>query len=196
MATSLDRALLTRAFERLGELAQSEGLTIEIAVFGGAYIVLCSDIRISTRDVDAVFRTHDDAAYRLADIVGRELMLPGDWLNQSVKRYVAPAGAPAPDLLPFGEFPRTGAPGLRVLVPRPEYVLAMKLLANRDSVDDIARDAADIAGLMRLCSLQERPALLRLVEMFYPMSAGIRSRIEAKLDDVYARMRRPESGGG
>lgn len=185
MPGSLDHDGLLRAFERLGELAQAEAITIEIAVFGGAYIVLSTRIRESTRDVDAIFRAEDEAAYRLSERVAREQQLPPDWLNQSVKRYVGPPGAPQPDLLPFGEFPRTGAPGLRVLVPRPEYVLAMKLLANRDSLEDIARDAKDIVGLMSACEFTTKQQLLDLMARFYPTSRSLVPRISARLDDIF-----------
>ena len=55
-----------------------------------------------------------------------------------------PVGSPQPTLLPFGDYP-TGsktAVGLRVLLPTPRYMLAMKLLANRlaDDLDKIRSD--------------------------------------------------------
>ncbi len=183
--SSLDRTGLMRAFERLGELAQAESIVIEIAVFGGAYIVLTTDIRVSTRDVDAIFRSSPDSAHRLAGTVAREQGLPAEWLNQSVRRYVGPPGGVAPDLLPLGEFPAAGAPGLRVLAPAPEYILAMKLLANRNDPEDLARDAADIIGLMKRCGLARKAQLLDLIIRFYPsIAASVLPRISARLDDI------------
>lgn len=105
MQGSLDRDGRIRAFGRLGEMAQAEAITIEIAVFGGAYIVLSTRIRESTRDVDAIFRAEDEAAYRLSEQVAREQQLPPDWLNQSVKRYVAPQARLSRTCFPSVNFP-------------------------------------------------------------------------------------------
>ena len=112
----------------LGYLAASEGSVIDIAVYGGSCLLLASNIRDVTRDVDAVFLTERDRGYEIADIVGRKLGLPDDWLNQAVKYVAPPKGNPQPNLFPFGEYPKQGEVGLRVYTPAPEYILAMKLL--------------------------------------------------------------------
>jgi hypothetical protein len=50
-----DRATIELAFERLGELARKAGKIVEISVYGGSALVLTTDFRIGTQDVDAVF---------------------------------------------------------------------------------------------------------------------------------------------
>ena len=170
----LSRDLLEQAFDMLGYLAASEGSVIDIAVYGGSCLLLASNIRDVTRDVDAVFLTERSRGYELADVVGRKLGLPDDWLNQAVKYVAPPKGNPQPNLFPFGEYPKQGEVGLRVYIPAPEYILAMKLLANRrDDPDGLARDRRDLQLLMRVTGLTTGEQLADLIKICYPAVPGI-----------------------
>lgn len=168
----------------MGAAAAAEGKVIDIAVFGESCLVLVSDIRAGTRDVDAVILAEADLAYRLADSAGAQLGLPAGWLNQAVKLYVGTAGNPKPSLFPVGEYPKDGPVGLRAFVPTPEYILAMKLIANRGAVEDAARDRNDMLALMKICGLREKAALLNLVRVCYPSVPAIAARLEARIDDL------------
>ena len=55
MQTEFTRELIERAFDGMGALAAARGITIEIAVYGGSCLILASDIRNASGDVDAVF---------------------------------------------------------------------------------------------------------------------------------------------
>jgi hypothetical protein len=199
MMTELTKDIIERAFDAMGELAAERGLVIEIAVYGGSCLILASDIRGTSGDVDAVFLNDGKTIRRLADEVGRRLGLPLDWINEAVTRTAPPIGNPEPNLLPFGEYPRTRhAPvGLRVFLPTPAYILAMKILANRlvDDVEKIQLDLDDAVALMRVTNISNREALVALMTECYPNlmgSAGpsLNARINAKLDDLmdaYAR---------
>lgn len=181
----LSRGLLERAFDMLGALAAAEGKLIDIAVYGGSCLLLASNIRDVTRDVDAVFLSERNRGYALADIVGQRLGLPHDWLNQAVKSVAPPKGNPQPALFPIGEYPRQGPVGLRVYVPTPEYMLAMKLLANRqDDPEGMARDRRDLHLLMRVTGLTTPRQLADLVKTCYPSVPGITARMDAKIDDI------------
>ncbi len=181
----LSRALLEQAFGMLGDLAAKEGKVIDIAVYGGSCLLLASNIRDVTRDVDVVFLSERSRGYELADIVGRRLRLPDDWLNQAVKTVAPPKGNPQPTLFPFGEYPGDGQIGLRVYLPTPEYMLAMKLLANRrDDPEGLARDHRDLHLLMRVTGLTTKAQLAELVKVCYPSVPGISARIDAKIDDI------------
>ena len=181
----LSRDLLEQAFAMFGDLAASEGIVIDIAVYGGSCLLLASNIRDVTRDVDAVFLTERGRGYEIADIVGRKLGLPDDWLNQAVKYVAPPKGNPQPNLFPFGEYPKQGDVGLRVYTPAPEYILAMKLLANRrDDPDGLARDRRDLHLLMRVTGLTTCEQLANLINVCYPAVPGISVRIGAKIEDI------------
>jgi hypothetical protein len=59
---------------------------------------------------------------------------------------------------------------LRVMVPTPEYLLAMKCLAMRIEREDGTHDLADIFALMDHIGLKTRDQLLSVVERSYPAS--------------------------
>jgi hypothetical protein len=190
---ALTRELVESAFDAIGSEAARRGLVVEMAVYGGSCIMLASDLRNATGDVDAVFLTDAAILYEIADLVAVRLGLPPDWLNQAVKRMAPPPGGAMPRLIRFGDYPRAGeaAVGLRVFLPTPAYVLAMKLLANRGEAEaeKTQSDMADIVGLMRitgLCSLDDLFALLREC---YPHLPGIHppalnARLQAKIRSV------------
>jgi hypothetical protein len=54
----------------------------------------------------------------------------------------------------FRSYPDEKEPGLRVMVPTPEYLLAMKCLAMRVDTADGTSDWTDIHNLMRITGAQ------------------------------------------
>ena len=199
MAPMLTRELIERAFDRMGTLAADRGLMIEIAIYGGSCLVLASDVRSTSADVDAVFLTNRSAAYEIADAVARQMGWATDWINEAVRQTAPPIGNPQPNLFPFGDYPRgtEGAVGLRVHVPVPAYLLAMKILANRLEGDllKIQSDEADSLALMKITGINSREAIIDLLKQCYPNIPGIieprlNPRISAKIDslmDAYVR---------
>lgn len=172
MGTELTRDIIERAFDAMGQMAAERGLVIEIAVYGGSCLILASDIRGASGDVDAGLLNDGKTIRQLADHVARRLGLPLDWINEVVTRTAPPIGNPEPNLLPFGEYPRTrDVPvGLRVFLPTPTYLLAMKILANRsvDDVEKIELDLNDAVALMRVTNISTRDALVALMTECYP----------------------------
>jgi hypothetical protein len=204
MAVELTRDIIERAFDAMGRMAAERGLVVEIAAYGGSCLVLASDIRNASGDVDAVFMTEATAVRRLADNVARRMGLALDWINEAVRRMAPPIGNPEPNLLPFGEYPRApdAAVGLRVFLPTPAYLLAMKILVNRtaEDADKIQSDLDDAVALMRVTRISTREALVDLFKECYPNIPGIvaptlNPRINAKLDailDTYGQFDAPD----
>jgi hypothetical protein len=193
MSVELTRDLIEQAFDAMGKIAADRGVTVEIAVYGGSCLILASDIRNASGDVDAVFMSDGPLTRAIADEVGKRLDLPEDWINEGVRRMAPPPGNPEPLLLPFGEFPKGGATavGLRVHLPTPRYMLAMKILANRAAEDTlkIRGDMDDAVALMRVAGISTRDELVALLKECYPRVPGIieptiSPRIAAKLDSV------------
>jgi hypothetical protein len=199
MSTELTRELIEQAFDRMGAMAASRGLVIEIAVYGGSCLVLASDIRNASADVDAVFLTNRSVVYEIADAVARQMELAPSWINEAVRQTAPPIGNPQPNLLPFGEYPRGAkdAVGLRVHVPAPAYLLAMKVLANRldDDVLKVQSDQEDALALMKITGINSRESIIDLLKQCYPNVPGIleprlNPRISTKiasLMDAYVR---------
>jgi hypothetical protein len=118
---------------------------------------LAHDARPSTSDVDAVFTPAAkvrEAAARAAARAG----LPADWLNDAVKGYLSAAG----DFAPFLELDH-----LRVLIARPEYLLAMKCLAMRIGAG--SHDEEDVRFLLRLLDIRSYDQAIRLISRYYPL---------------------------
>jgi hypothetical protein len=149
-------------------LAAARGITIEIAVYGGSCLILASDIRNASGDVDAVFLAGGAAVREIADAVAARLNLPTDWINEGVKRMAPPPGDPQPNLMLSGEYPRVpnSIVGLRVHLPPPAYILAMKTLANRgpEDTEKIETDLNDAVALMKVTKLTTEQHLVDLLK--------------------------------
>jgi hypothetical protein len=88
--------------------------------------------------------------------------LPADWLNDGVKGFASSRADFTAGNLP--QFPH-----LRVTMPVPEYLLAMKCMAARISTaDGEASDVRDIVFLIRHLGLQSANDVLNLVALYYP----------------------------
>lgn len=127
MAT-ITRHEISEALERLGQLAEQRGTKIELALVGGALMVLIYETRESTRDVDAIILAPRDAKIvrEMVRIIADEREWPHDWLNDGAKGFLVG--------LSSGPVVFSG-PGIEVRRPAIEQLLAMKLSAWRDDVD-------------------------------------------------------------
>jgi len=64
--------------------------------------------------------------------------------------------------------------GLQIFTPTPEYLLAMKVLANRAPDDDKnLTDATDAVALMKLTGINTYEKIVELMEQCYPNIPGI-----------------------
>lgn len=157
----LNRARLTQALRRLGELAREQKVTLELSLYGGAVFTLVYGSRDATKDVDAVVR-QGELAKTLAAKVAGELNLPDDWLNDDVKQFLAEKEAKRQlTEIDLGE-------GLRVSVPTAGYLLAMKLRACRPPLPGYAGDYGDIRFLVRKMEISSVKAAETIHDKFFP----------------------------
>lgn len=146
--------LLRLLDEELGS-AEAEG---EIYLVGGAVMCLLFQARDSTRDVDAVFlptRVVREAAARVAAQAG----VPDTWLNDAVKGFLSSRG----EFDTYLELPH-----LRVFVPRPEYLLAMKCAAMR--LGEEFHDLDDVRYLLRYLNVTSSDEALAIVTRYFDES--------------------------
>ena len=81
-------------------------------------------------------------------------------------------------------------PGLRIFVPRPEYLFAMECRAMRVGSTDHGGDIDDIRALANEIAIGDAASALALVETFYPhaqLEPRIRFGIEAMFPDAGVR---------
>ena len=118
---------IRRGFTALAEELASRGERAEMAVAGGAALVLLFNARQTTKDVDAYFIAPEASRVRKAAAqVARDLELPEDWLNDSAKGYFV--GVSNGESL-------YESPSLVIRAVSTPQLLAMKLAAWRDAID-------------------------------------------------------------
>lgn len=148
-----------RALTRLGELAQDQGLTLEVSLYGGALMMLAYDARAVTKDVDAI--VHPSAVGRkLVAQVGQEMGLPENWLNDQVKMFLAPSQQ-------LRSIPWEG-PGIQLTAPTTGYLLAMKALACRNPLPGYEGDIGDLRFLIRKMEISSVDEIQAYIDRYYP----------------------------
>lgn len=182
------------ALQELGELAQKEGKVIDLAVYGGACLMMVSNFRVGTRDVDAVAVADQNVVDRLARDVAASRGWEPNWLNDGVRTYLSPVVEPPAQHRFFRAYPNEQAPGLRIFVPTPEYLLAMKLMALRIAPEEGGKDLNDILSLLSIVGLQRKEDIVSFAAGFYP-EARISAKLSLAIDELWRlyeeRRRRP-----
>lgn len=175
MSSAFGRDALLDAFDRIGRAAVQAGTRLQIAVYGGSALMLASNFRLATEDVD-VSKLQRPLPNWLATVVreiARENHWQENWFNDGVAFHLS-ALADRADHLEFGTFPRDGTQvGLAVSLPSAEYLLALKLKAFR--VMDPLRgetERLDILNLMRVVGISTAEDAIALLGRYFPVSAA------------------------
>ena len=175
-SVGLTRDALLDAFDRIGSAAAQAGSKLQIAIYGGSALMLVSNFRYATEDVDVSELPRplpEWLATTLRDVAS-ENRWPEDWLNDAVSFHLSPLADRSVDHLEFGTFPRDGGPpGLVVMVPSAEYLLALKLKAFR-IIDPLRGEAErlDILNLMQVVGVSSVEDAIALLGRYFPMSAA------------------------
>jgi hypothetical protein len=180
---ALTKEDLAHAFHDLGRLAFAEGKVIDLVVYGGSALMLVSNFRESSWDIDAVARSEQDFVDRAAKIIAAQRGWSRDWLNDGVRTYLSPLADEDASHELFATYPNESSPGLRVYVPTPQYMLAMKLMALR--IEAVGgKDFDDILNLMRVVGITSPEQIVDLAAQFYP-EAKISGKLRLALDDIW-----------
>jgi len=124
--------------------------------------------RPATKDIDAIFEPVKYIRLAIRKITERH-NLPVDWLNFAVKMFV----------VEHEKEMFLDLPNLKIFVPAPEYLLAMKVLAARAESFDVD----DIKFLVKRLELRTVEDVLRLVENYYP-NKNIKSETRFLLEEI------------
>jgi len=161
-STSAGSALTREAM--LGALSDelgSQAVTAELCLFGGTVMVLAFTARLATKDVDAIFEPAQLVRNAAGRVAARQ-NLPPDWLNDGVKGFTSSQPETTPGNLPQFEH-------LRLTMPVPEYLLAMKCMASRiGGTADEQSDVPDIIFLLRKLGIRSAREALDIVARYYP----------------------------
>jgi len=149
----MDKEAILQYLQELNQALGALGVIGEICLYGGAVMCLVYEARPSTKDVDAVFRPTQQMRQAVAQVATQH-NLRDDWLNDAVKGFVV-------------QHPQRiflNAAHLKVYVPEPDYLLAMKTLAAR--VDTM--DRQDIQFLINVLGLTKPEQVFSILEKYYP----------------------------
>jgi hypothetical protein len=176
MNAAFGRDTLLEAFDQIGRAAVQAGTKLQIAVYGGSALMLASNFRFATEDVDVSELERPLPAW-LATVlheIARKNHWQDDWFNDGVAFHLSSLADRAADHLEFGTFPRDGTPpGLVVSVPSAEYLLALKLKAAR--VMDPLRgetERLDILNLTQVVGISTAEEAIALLARYFPVSAA------------------------
>jgi len=143
-------------FGLLNRRLAAEAVVGEVYLVGGAVMCLAYAARPSTADVDAVF-IPKEVIRRLARSVAADAGVSDDWLNDAVKGYLSERG----EFFPWLELDH-----LKVYVPVPQYLLAMKAAALRLGPE--FHDEEDVRYLLRYLNIERVDQALAVVERYFP----------------------------
>jgi hypothetical protein len=158
--SGLDAKTIVEALQALSDQLGKRGAKGELCLFGGSVMVLAFNARLSTKDVDAIFQPAQ-LIRDLTQSIGEERNLPKGWLNDGVKGFISTEPPVTAEGLP--QFAN-----LRLTMPVPEYLLAMKCMAARTG--EGSRDVEDITFLLRKLGLASSRDALDLVSRYYGRS--------------------------
>jgi hypothetical protein len=176
MAATFDREALLDALDEVGRAAIDARARLDIAVYGGSALMLASNFRFGTEDVD-IAELGQPWPEWLTGIVRRIANRSGwseEWLNDGVTFHLSTLANPARDLVSFGTFPRRSEKtGVTVFVPTARYMLALKLKALR--VSDFAKgskDIEDVRNLLTVLGINEVDPAIEILTEFFPRSGA------------------------
>lgn len=175
MSTAFGRDALLDAFDRIGRAAVQAGARLQIAVYGGSALMLASNFRFATEDVDV---SELGPLPEWLETVVREIASINNWdenwFNDGVAFHLSSLADRATDHLEFGTFPRDDTSvGLAVSVPSADYLLALKLKAFR--IMDPVRgenERLDILNLMQVVGISTAEDAIALLGRYFPVSAA------------------------
>ena len=93
-----------------------------------------------------------------------------------MRTYLSPLVDAPEDHVLTGTYPTEATPGLRVYVPTPEYMLAMKLVSMRIDEATAGKDEEGIVNLMSVVGITTKVELIAAASAYYP-----EAQVSAKL---------------
>lgn len=174
---------ILRGLSKIDAKAKEAGVIVDLSIYGGAALALAFDIRRATRDVDAVVHGSPNFLRGAAVEVAQEEGWPEDWLNDGVKGFTS-----AKEQMSLMEvFEASPVGGLRIHLPSPEYLFAMKCMSMRPEGIDGSHDISDIEALADEAGIKDSETALSLVEAFYP-SARIPPKVRFGVEEIMERL--------
>ncbi len=156
----LNKERLLEIFPYLNERLLENQLQLEITIYGGAVMTMIYDNRPATKDIDCVF---SDTNFKILDnilnLVKFTFNLPDGWINEDIK-------GPLEAIIREDKETYKVYSHLKILKPKAEQLLAMKILAARP---EPAKDFIDAYILCKELGIQTKAELLQIISDYLPL---------------------------
>ncbi len=157
----LNKDKLLEIFGYINERLKENQLQLEITVYGGSIMTMVYDNRPATKDIDCVFsETNLKLLDNILELTRFTFSLSDNWINEEVKE-------PLKSLLKEDKEIHKTYSNLKILKPKAEQLLAMKILAARP---EPAKDFMDAYILCRNLNITTKTGLLDTVSDYVPFA--------------------------
>lgn len=157
----MDKNKLLEIFDYLNERLKENQLQLEITIYGGSIMTMVYDNRPATKDIDCVF---SETNFKLLDnILGLTKFafnLSDEWINEEIKE-------PLKAILKEDKETYKVYSNLKILKPKAEQLLAMKILAARP---EPAKDFIDAYILCKDLNIDTKDMLLDMISTYIPLT--------------------------
>ncbi len=156
----MDKSKLIEIFDYLNERLYENQLQLEITVYGGSIMAMVYDNRPATKDIDCVFsETNDKLLSNILDLAKFTFNLSDGWINEEIKE-------PLRYLLKEDKETFKIYSNLKILKPKAEQLLAMKILAARR---EPAKDFVDAYILCKDLNVTTKKRLFEIISQYIPL---------------------------
>ncbi|MCR2044834.1 DUF6036 family nucleotidyltransferase [Anaerosalibacter massiliensis] len=157
----MDKDKLLKIFDYLNERLKENQLQLEITIYGGSIMTMVYDNRPATKDIDCIFNeTNSKLLKNILDLTKYAFNLSDDWINEDIKE-------PLKSLLKEDKETYKVYSNLKILKPKAEQLLAMKVLAARP---EPAKDFIDAYILCKDLNITTKTELLDIVSDYIPLT--------------------------
>lgn len=157
----MDKKRLLQIFDYLNERLKENQLQLEITIYGGSIMTMVYDNRPATKDIDCVFSaTNLKLLDKILDLTKFAFNLPDGWINEQIKK-------PLELILKENKETFKVYTNLKILRPKAEQLLAMKILAARP---EPAKDFVDAYILCKDLSITTKKQLLDIFSEYIPLT--------------------------
>ena len=157
----LDKNKLLQIFDYLNERLKENQLQLEITIYGGSIMTMVYDNRPATKDIDCVFsETNFKLLENILELTKYTFNLSDGWINDDVKE-------PLKTILKEDKETYKTYSNLKILKPKAEQLLAMKVLAARP---EPAKDFFDAHILCKNLNITAKNRLLEVISAYIPLT--------------------------
>lgn len=157
----LDSGKLLEIFDYLNQRLKENLLQLEITIYGGSVMTMIYDNRPATKDIDCVFsEVNLNLLDKILELTKFAFNLPDKWINEEIKE-------PLKSLIKEDKEVFRSYSNLKLIKPKAEQLLAMKILAARP---EPAKDFIDANILCKDLNITTRQNLLDTISKYIPLT--------------------------